>query len=404
MSLCLYEPEQEENIFIRKRAKTWQRSGFFTEEQWEIIRGRTDPQLTETPFFFRLLYFVFTWVCLSAMVGFAVWFSDANDERPIGLILLTFSIPMYGLAEYTVQRYHLYRHGIEEALALQSLGLFCGGIVLNILSAPWHPKTSEIMIIIATLICTFAYWLYLRFGFLYAAFISTVALCFLPFQFSLSPLWERLLLLLILGLIFFIILQTESESQEDFRKKRKGFIQAFLLAAIYLSVNLRIFESAESWLEQTPHHLLPWAGLPPVAYWISYVLTFLVPAVGLCFAIKARKWPLMNVAAITLALSLATNKDYLGLTHYAWDPIIFGLILVLGAVLIIRWLAKGPNQERYGFTAESILKPEQYGLNLAEIGAAALPGFTTATGETAPESPSPLEGGQSGGGGASRSF
>jgi hypothetical protein len=404
MSLCLYEPEQEENIFIRKRAKTWQRSGLLSEDQLQIIQKRTDPNLTEASPFFRILYFVFTWICLSAMVGFVIWFSDANDERPIGLIFLVFSIPMYGLAEYTVRRYYLYRHGIEEALALQSLGLFCGGIVLNILSAPWHPGTSEIIIIIAMITCTFAYWLYLRFGLLYAIFISMIALCILPFQFSLSPLGERILLLLILGLLFLVSLQTETRMMEDFRKKREGLIQAFLLAGIYLSVNLRIFESAESWLEQTPPHLLPWAGLPPVAYWISYFLTFLVPAVGLCFAIKVRKRALINVAAITLTLSLATNKDYLGLRHYSWDPIIFGLTLVLGAVLIIRWLAKGQHKERYGFTAESILKPEQYGLSLAEIGAAALPGITSSPVETPRTDPSPFEGGQSGGGGTSRSF
>jgi hypothetical protein len=110
------------------------------------------------------------------------------------------------------------------------------------------------------------------------------------------------------------------------------------------------------------------------------------------------------VGLITLALTLATNKDYLGLKHYPWDPMVFGLTLILGAVLIIRFLAKGQNQERYGFTAESILKPEQYGLSLAEIGAAALPGTTSSPVETQPTDPSPFEGGQSGGGGASRSF
>lgn len=404
MNLSLYTPEQEENLSIRKSAKTWQRSGFITKEQLKIIEEQTATPLAETPLFFRILYFVFTWIGLSAAVGLILWISDANDEWSFGFIALTFSFPMYGLAELVVRKYRIYRYGIEEALSLQSLSFFCVGGVLIILSLPWHPENRQMVTIAAALVSVFAFWLYLRFGFLYAALISTAALCIVPFQFSLSPLWERIFLVLILGLLFLISLQTESKMLEDFRKKRKSLIQAGLFGGIYLSVNLRIFAVAESWFDQTPLHLTPYAGLHPEAYWVSYVLTFLVPVMGLYFGTKARKRALINVAAIALALSLATNKDYLGLKHYVWDPIVFGATLILAAVFIIRWLAKGQNRERHGFTTERILNPERYGLTLAEIGAAMMPSVTTASFETPPVGPSPFEGGQSGGGGASRDF
>ncbi|MBN1545125.1 MAG: hypothetical protein JW902_00535 [Syntrophaceae bacterium] len=403
MNLCLYTPEQEENIFIRKRAQTWQRSGLLSEDQLAIIDKRTSTYLTETALFFRILYFIFTWLSLSATVGLLTWLLDIRDERAFGLTFFICAIPTYGLAEYLVQRYHFYRHGIEEALVLASLGLFWLGIVLMSPDKLWHHGYRPIIAVDAVLACLFSYWLYSRFRFLYTALISTVALCAVPFQFSLSPLWERILLVLILGLLFLTSLKTETDNLEDFRKKRKGIIQACLFAGIYLSINLRIFAVAESWLDQTPPHLTSYAGLTPEAYWISYVLTFLVPTAGLYFAIKARKRALLNVAGIALVLSLATNKDYLGLVHYAWDPIILGATLILAAVLIIRWLTAGQNKERYGFTAESILKPERYGLSLPEIGAAVLPGVTAA-GETTAAEPSPFEGGQSGGGGASRNF
>ena len=252
------------------------------------------------------------------------------------------------------------------------------------------------IIIVASLVGLFSFWLYIRFGFLYAALISTVALCVVPFQFSLAPLWERILLVLILGLLFFISLQTESDALEDFRKERKSILQACLFAGIYLTANLRIFAVAESWLDQTSLHLIPYAGFQPEIYWTSYVLIFLVPMAGLFLGIKKRKRALMNAAGIALAMSLATNKDYLGLKHYAWDPMIFGATLILAVILIIRWLAKGKNKERYGFTAESILKPERYGLSLTEIGAAVMPSVAIASPEVPPACPSPFEGGQSG--------
>ena len=404
MNICLYTPEQEENIFIQRRARTWQRSGLISENQFRLIEEQTSSQLAETSFFFRILYFIFTWICLGATIGLVTWMLDLDDEGSIGFLFLLFSIPFYVLAEYLVRRYHVFRHGIEEGLALMSLALFCGGAVLLVLSLPGHPDDHLMTLLTALLVCLFSFWLYIRFGFLYAALISTVALGFLPFQFSLSPIWERSLLFLLLSLLFLISLQTESDTPADFREKHKGIIQACLFMGLYLTVNLRIFTVAESWFGQTPPHLVPHAGLPPEAYWFSYALTFLVPVWGLFLAIKTRKRALMNAAGIALALSLATNKDYLGLTHYSWDPIIFGATLIGAAVLMIRWLARGKNKERYGFTAENILKPERYGLSLTEIGAAVMPGVTMASTETAPTEPSPFEGGQSGGGGASRNF
>lgn len=394
---------QEENIFIRKRAKTWQRSRLLTQKQLQIVWERTNPYLTETSLFFRLLFFFFTSVCVLAAVGALLLPAFGGNEIQIGYIFLFFSIPTYGLAEYVVQTYHFYRYGIEEALALMSLVCLCGGLVMIIFPKIWENEQG-IIISLAVSSCVFGYWLYLRFGFWYAALISTASLSILPFQFSLAPVWERILLVLMLSLLFLISLQTETAAMEDFRKKRKGVIQACLFAGIYLAINVRIFEVAESWFDQTPPHLVPHAGLPPEAYWFSYALTFLVPIWGLFLATKTRKRALMNAAGITLALSLATNKDYLGLTHYSWDPIIFGATLIGAAVLMIRWLARGKNKECYGFTAESILKPERYGLSLPEIGAAVMPGMTMAASEAPPAESSPFEGGQSGGGGASRNF
>jgi len=404
MNICLYTPEQEENIFIRKRAQTWQRSGLLSKDQLQIIDERTGTELTKPSLFFRTLCFVFTSLCISSLLGLVAWILDADNEKSFGLIALSFSIPMYGLAEFVVRKYRFYRYGIEEALALHSMAFFCVGIITAVFHAPWDFHKNHVLFTFLAMNSAFAYWLYLRFGFLYAALIGTAALCSIPIPFSLSPLCWRMLIWLILGLLFLISLGTETEALEDFRKKRKGILQACLFAGIYLSVNLRIFEAAEAWFDQTPPYLNPYAGLPPEAYWLSYVLTFIVPVAGLYLGIKARKRALMNTAAIALVLTLATNKDYLGLKHYAWDPIILGTMLILAAILIIRWLATGRNKERNGLTANRILKPERDGLNLAEIAAAAVPGMTATPVDTQPAEPAPFENGQSGGGGAARGF
>ncbi len=108
---------------------------------------------------------------------------------------------------------------------------------------------------------------------------------------------------------------------------------------------------------------------------------------------------MINVSLIAGLLTLATNKDYLGFKHYAWDPAIFGAVLIIAAIVIMRWLANGGREARNGFTAQNLLKPENHGINLAAIGAAVLPGAIHAN--LPPASPDkPFDGGQSGGGGA----
>ena len=104
MNLCLYTPEREENLFIRKRAKTWQRSGLISEDQFKILEERTSSQLAETPLFFRILCFVFTWICLSATIELVVWMLGFDAKELIGFLSLSLSIPVYVLAEYLVRR------------------------------------------------------------------------------------------------------------------------------------------------------------------------------------------------------------------------------------------------------------------------------------------------------------
>jgi hypothetical protein len=75
----------------------------------------------------------------------------------------------------------------------------------------------------------------------------------------------------------------------------------------------------------------------------------------------------------------------------------------MAAVAIMRWLANGGRETRNGYTAQNLLKPENHGINLADLGAAVLPGAIQAN--LPPSSiDKPFAGGQSGGGGASSGY
>jgi hypothetical protein len=102
--------------------------------------------------------------------------------------------------------------------------------------------------------------------------------------------------------------------------------------------------------------------------------------------------------------TVLTNKSYLGLVQQPWDPIVFGVVVSVTAILIKRWLAKSPDQERYGFTAQRLLTADKRFLTIVGTAAAALQSSAgVATPVAAPSKPE-FQGGRSGGAGASGSF
>lgn len=397
MGISLYTREQEENLFIRHQARTWHRSGLIAEEQLRAIAARTDPQVMETHLFFRILFVVFTFICWGAIISFFFWIMNPHG-KPVetAFPLLLFAFAAYGLAEWLVKANRWYRHGVEEALAVAAIYLACAAMDL-LLQNQGYDQT--IVLKVSILFAMLAFWLYLRFGYLYAAIFGYLALGSLPFHMNLSAMYQRIDLLLILGASLLLNVMSAKPADEAFRKEKNAMIQAVLFAGLYCAVNLRLPDIGKSFLEPMP--LITYAGFPAALYWISYALTFLIPAAGLFYGLKARRRAFLIVGAVTAVVTLATNKGYLGMRHYAWDPAILGAVLVLVSLVVIRWLSGGEDKSRYGITAENLLTPENHGIDLAALGAAMVPSYTAAD-QAAPQPPSPFEGGQSGGGGAER--
>lgn len=403
MNFSIYTPRQEENIFIRKQAGTWFRSGLITSSQLGTINAATEPHLQQTNSFFRILFFFFTLLCAGALVGLSIWMisqGKKTDEIMLAVMLIFFSAVYYIVAEYVTGKRRFYRYGIEEALVLISLLLFCGGCSLLLFKSGFNYR--ETIMAVSALAAIAALLIYLRFGFLYAALISLIAVCVIPFQLSLSLQNERIALLIIFCLVFFWNTTCDKLQSEDFRKERNAMIQAGLLLGIYFTVNLQI-ASLMSLI--TGSGIIPSSPrlFSPCIYWSSCVLTFAVPVLGIYQGIKNRKRLILNTSLILACLTLATNKSYLGLVRYAWDPAILGIMLIAVSLIISRWLARGANGMRFGFTGKDILQTENNGIGLAAAAAAYTPSFIDA--QQSPAQPGNYSGGgSSGGGGAARDF
>jgi hypothetical protein len=175
---------------------------------------------------------------------------------------------------------------------------------------------------------------------------------------------------------------------DDFPGDDYGWLQATALAGLYMDLNLRITASATS----------------GSFYWVTYLLVWIIPLVALAVALRDRDRLMIDVSLAAVLATVLTNKSYLGLVQQPWDPIIFGVVVSVIAILIKRWLAGSPNQERYGFTAQRLLTTDKRLLAIVGTATAALQSSSGIAAPTAAPSKPEFQGGRSGGAGASGSF
>ena len=402
MSFRLYSPQQENSIFIRRQAQTWRRSDLLTEAQLQAVYDLSDPQVHQTNLFFRILFFIFSLLCIGALVGLMAWCMDRKEPTGLALLIIVSGGLSLAAAQYLVQKYRFYRYGIEEALAAGGMILCVTGFL--IFFDDFHLGRRVISVMTCLLFSVTACLIYLRFGYLYMAVISMVALCAIPFQLSFSHTAERLIVLAVLCAVFGFRLYRDAAAVHDFKKDGNTVFLACLLAGIYLTVNLHVFGViGEFGGDIRSGHFHP-ESFPRALYWTSYILTFLMPAAVILGGLKSRRL-ILNAGLVMAVVSLATNKSYLGLTRNPWDPAILGAGMIALSLILTRWLNPGQESLRYGFTAREILKPEDRGVSLADTAAA----LTTAALAAHPPAQTQssggyTEGGSSGGGGAQRNI
>ena len=383
-----YTAADEEAFRIQQLLKDWVNSGFLEESQRQTMQRDIPCELRRTNGFLRAVLFIFTLLSAAAASGlFFVAFSH-SDSSVIGLCLLVFAVACYAGAEFTVSQYRFYRHGIEEGLAVLSIGFLCAGLQV-ILSE----GNLEFAVPAAGAIAS--YLLYRRFGFQYLFLAAMIFAAAIPHFWSTSHSAQRLTVAAFYLTGLAIVTSLRSAHRFDYLNAEYSVIESLLWLGLYLSMNLRLTSI------DLPGLATP-SEFPRPFYWTTFVMIWLLPALILWRSLAIKDRNVTCLGLIVAILTLATNKLYLGLPHHPWDPILLGVLLTGVALAIRRWLANGPDGVRKSFTAQSLSARDKHWMNaVSTVLPIAVPNPAT----IAPIQSEPQFGGGSpDGGGASSTF
>jgi len=380
-----YSDTDERHIRAQAAVREWTRNGLLDSAQGEQVLAQLTVDLVRTNGFLRLALALFTAVIVTAVVLLVMSSVGLTSNTSFAVVTGIVALVCFGLAEMLAGVYRFYRFGVEEMLAVASAVLLSVSAAEFWSTVPFHAGADATTIGLVVGACC-GFGVYRRFGFVYAALGSMVCAAGIPFQVDPDPAGRRALAAIMLVVVFLVVRSKRVRHGEEWPGDEYGQLQAAAFAGIYIVLNLKLGrEFFFGWF-----------------YWFTYVMTFVLPLLGLALGIRDKDRPLLDVSITMAVVTLVTNKPYLGWPRHEWDPILLGVLLMAAAIGLRRWLAKSPSGERNGFTAMPVVSEHRTLLTLLS----AVPFAAQPHGHAPAVEPTPtgFDGGHSGGAGGGGTF
>ena len=392
----VYSRDDEERVRLQAQVRDWTRAGLIDAARGNALEAELRTDLRRTNSMLRGVLALFTAIIVAAVAGFVVAFFQIRSDLSIAVWLMIAATVSIVATERVIAAARLYRFGVEEALAMMAVALGSLSVMLAIgaLRAPQvRYDGSTTMLLTLGFAAVASFMVFARYGLVYAGAASLACAALLPFQLHFAVWSERTLAAAVLLVAFVVARGHHLRHGDDYPGDESALLQAAAWLGAYLVINLQITFQLLFGLAQLP--------VGRSFYWMTYLLTWAMPAVGLWLGLREKDRPFIRVNLVLAIATIATNKGYLGWPRHSWDPMILGAMLFGTALVLRRWLASGPGAQRIGFTASPILETDRDVVTaLGHASAVWQPHAATP-----PERSEPgFGGGRSGGGGATGSF
>ncbi len=384
--------EVEAALYARETARGWKRSGLIAPEQLSAIEGALGPMPGEAGWAVRALFFWLAWMAAGSVASFLSW-TVFGETTTAAIFMGVSAAGSYYIGQRVLKANKLYRFGVEEGLLVAALFHLCGALLLAAGRGLDFEQYALLLGIPAALYCA---WLYARFGYLYGAFGAVLALTLVAC--SQFKGFKENDARVVLAVLYAILLAATALRKEISAHDRLGWqvLQSFLFLMICLFLNLRLEKLADFDRVSAPE--------ASAFYWASFGAICVGPAAALVWAVRSRQRPLLIAAFTACLLALVSVKPYLGLERHAWDPAVLGAFLMTLSLWLKHRLDSGPDGQRDGWTAKSLIVGRNDGPDLSSLIAAAT-AASAGGGTPAPQDKGFTgQGGSSGGAGASGSL
>jgi hypothetical protein len=388
--MSAYAAEDERAMRTGRLVHDWAKSGLITEQQRNEMLPELQTGLRRTNKFLRATLFVFGLMILQSVAGLLAITIGSANETAAGVLCAGMAAAGFWITNVLVTRYRFYRFGIEEAAAIASIILSGAAALLLVMSGADRVSDAPMMVAFSTAAAV-AYALFRRFGYVYAAVLAMVLATGVVFIPGGSDVAHRIAAALVLVAFFALGRSARKRHGPECPGNSYAIIEAAAWIGLYLVINVQISEWLSSTDARTPF------------YWATYVLTWLLPVAGLSIAVRDRHRLLLDVSMVMAIVTLMTNKAYLGTPRQPYDPVAFGVLLIVIAIGVRRWLASGSGGSRRGYIAERLLASEKERLGVVGTFSVVHQG-PVAQPAQAPDAPSIGGGGRSGGAGGTGHF
>lgn len=369
---------------VRAAARGWRRAGAVSEGTFEeILRRYPEPRALPAPLW-RILAFVFgSFILLAVFAAFLV----AAGPNPSGAWVLcaVFGVAFIAIAEIQARSPAMALRGGAEAAGFWGLVLLVAGLFL-LLEEDLHisePTGPNLVLLGAALLLALAAW---RWGSPVWAFLAAVSLFLL-----LGRVPGGRLLWIVCGVAltwaFERLLDRPSWSPSH-RRCAAVLVVAGLLG-VYAAMNLYALD--HRFVEFLRERALDLPGPRFRERIWSMLGTAILPVAVIRWGIRSRRTFVLDTGLVLSAVSLVTLRFYVHVAPLWVVLTVSGGAVFLLALALNRWLSRGVEKERDGFTAEPLFADEARlrALELVPVVAA-----------HAPEARPPVEAGYQGGGGS----